>query len=118
MQIPKDAPLEPAEGAEAPKEKNILESSDETAKDGTGKTEDDPAPRNKSITLKLSDRMKNTDKNTNIPAAPDWVLTWEEFFMGLAELQRVFCNVHDSNANAKVRIPILIIIIIDPYELL
>ena len=63
------------------------------------------------IELKLSYRLKlsyqsiksngnNTDKHHR---APDHlVLTWEEFFMGLAELQRIFCNSRDTKATAKV----------------
>ncbi len=50
----------------------------------------------------MKDVNGDTDTDTDKPASPDLVLTWEEFFMGLAELQCVFCNVHDSNANAKV----------------
>ena len=106
MQTPKNTSLQPAEDAEAPKEKNTSESSGQMAKGDTEKTADDSAPGNKPITLKLSKRMEDvngdTDTDTDKAASPDLVLTWEEFFMGLAELQRVFCNVHDSNANAKV----------------
>ena len=67
-----------------------------------GSTETDAKAKEHPIILKLSDQMVKGDRKDEARANPDLVLTWEELFMGLAELQRVFCDIHDTNANAKV----------------
>ncbi len=52
--------------------------------------------------LTLSYRLIVSIKSKTHRAPDHLVLTWEEFFMGLAELQRVFCDFHDTNVTAKV----------------
>ena len=53
--------------------------------------------------LKLSKRIEMGDKaEVTKPADPKFVLYWEEFFMGLAQLQCVYCNDDDPNPKQKV----------------
>ena len=58
--------------------------------------------RSMPFSLKLSDRMNKGSREAKEPAPPHLVLTWDEFFMGLAELQFVYSNDSDSNPKCKV----------------
>ena len=54
------------------------------------------------IELDLIYRIENGKRHEDRRAEPNLVLTWEEFFMGLAELKKVYCNDNDSNPSVKV----------------
>ncbi len=54
------------------------------------------------LTFRLSTRMQKGDKKSKVRADPKLWLTGEEFFMGLAELQRVYCNDDDPKPQNKV----------------
>ncbi len=78
------------------------------------KTEVGCCIRNKEEVLKISVRFKdddtppsadsNSSQVNTIPgsADPGIVLTWDEFFMGLAKLQCVYCNDNDRNPGKRV----------------
>ena len=80
-----------------------LEEADKSPeKDKTTVTLEDKSP----LMLSLSGRMKQGKREATEKADPELCLSWEELFMGLAELQRVYCNDDDPKPQHKVSIVI------------
>lgn len=61
-------------------------------------------PRYSNRNLRLKDRLEKSHDNRTEKVNSKWVITWEEFFMGLAQLEKLYTNDKDSRANSKVSI--------------